>query len=72
MTSLSWLEVNIQSGCGSTSYKPSLPWLEGTIRSNLIKSYDPHFRVAGSMKIVGATLSGKTTWLFKLIGDAVT
>lgn len=32
--------------------------------------YDPRFRVPGNMQIVGPSLSGKTTWLFRLLKDA--
>ena len=33
-------------------------------------TYDPRFRVPGNMQIVGPSLSGKTTWLYRLIKDA--
>ena len=32
--------------------------------------YDPRFRVPGNMQIVGPSLSGKTTWLYRLVKDA--
>lgn len=34
------------------------------------EEYDPRFRVPGNMQIVGPSLSGKTTWLYKLLKDA--
>lgn len=34
------------------------------------ESYDPRFRVPGNMQIVGPSLSGKTTWLYRLLKDA--
>lgn len=57
-----------------TSTIPSIPWLEANSQSGLGTSmtYDPCFHVLGSMQIVGPTLSGKTTWLSKLIQDAAT
>ena len=57
-----------------TSTIPSIPWLEANSQSGMgtSKTYDPRFRVPGSMQIVGPTLSGKTTWLSKLIQDAAT
>lgn len=33
-------------------------------------SYDARFRVPGNMQIVGPSLSGKTTWLYRLVRDA--
>ena len=36
------------------------------------KTYDRRFRVPGEMQIMGLALRGKTTWLFKLIQNAVT
>jgi len=33
-------------------------------------TYDPRFRVPGNMQIVGPSLSGKTTWLYRLERDA--
>ena len=33
-------------------------------------TYDPRFRVPGNMQIVGPSLSGKTTWLYRLVRDA--
>ena len=58
----------------TTSITPSLAWLAANSHSGMgtSKAYDPHFRVPGSMQIAGPTLSGKTTWLSKLIQDAVT
>ena len=32
--------------------------------------YDPRLRVPGNMQIVGPSLSGKTTWLYRLVRDA--
>ena len=32
--------------------------------------YDPRWRVPGNMQIVGPSLSGKTTWLYRLVRDA--
>ena len=57
-----------------TSTIPSIPWLEANSQSGMgtSKTYDSRFRVPGSMQIVGPTLSGKTTWLSKLIQDAAT
>ena len=57
-----------------TSTIPSIPWLEANSQSGMgtSKTYDARFRVPGSMQIVGPTLSGKTTWLSKLIQDAAT
>ena len=57
-----------------TSTIPSLPCLEANSQSGMgtSKTYDPRFRVPGSMQIVGPTLSGKTAWLSKLIQDAAT
>ena len=52
----------------------SIPWLEANSQSGMGtgKAYDPRFCVPGNMQIVGPTLSGKTTWLSKLIQDAAT
>jgi len=52
----------------------TIPWLEANLQSGMgtSKSYDPRFHVPGCMQIVGPTLSGKTTWLTKLIQDAAT
>ena len=57
-----------------TSTIPSIPWLEANSQSGMGKSKtnDPRFRVPDSMQMVGSTLSGKTTWLSKLIQDAAT
>ena len=57
-----------------TSTIPSIPKLEANSQSGMgtSKTYDPRFRVPGSMQIVGPTLSEKTTWLSKLIQDAAT
>ena len=35
-----------------------------------MSTYDPRFRVPGNMQIVGPSLSGKTTWLYRLVRDA--
>ena len=32
--------------------------------------YDPRLQVSGNMQIVGPSLSGKTTWLYRLVRDA--
>ena len=34
------------------------------------EGYDPRFRVPGNMQIVGPSLSGKTTWLYRLVKEA--
>ena len=36
----------------------------------IMSTYDPRFRVPGNMQIVGPSLSGKTTWLYRLVRDA--